>query len=526
MSRKNWTTIPVNGGHPFRVVTLQSDWEDEEEVLAIVNAERPGSVWKDYDLRPTPLSDDGWTQGGTVEVPPLPTHVDWQTATIGGISNTLRCYGVLRARENRAGEKIDRGPVTLFATHCADVRALTEALRCEPCTIVDRLDDEEFGTTLELRVETAADVDRTAAIVGRHQSVPLLEDSSIDANTGIGIERLDRIDCDLLHDRHAMVSSRGVYGTRRGFSNWKFHYLPPDWTTAPLTWDALIANIKDSTPLSELPELVRQHVAQSRFERELYEPVGSLWRHCSAPAAPAEVATGSDDASTQHVPNALTCRCRVLKPTPPSLRAELEKATHTNGTVVRVSVSPEDARRVAPHTVVEAGGRWFEAVDTSALYAARTKMPGRKRRVSAALTMEQNRQIISAFYARFVEDVRDAAVRKACELVLFRYLVTGGYVVRWMGKYKQNALYVGNGVKLRRFRQLSQYEPDRLPSAVLNRLLQPTGEFANRGSKGTRSKYIRKGSGGQRYVPTRTLPRSQDDEGVMMRAQSSTSSTS
>ena len=114
------------------------------------------------------------------------------------------------------------------------------------------------------------------------------------------------------------------------------------------------------------------------------------------------------------------------------------------------------------------------------------------RYVSAALSEAQSQQLLTAFYALCVARVRPVLAH-ACELILFRYMIEGGYTARWMGKYDQYALHVGNGEKLRRLadgkRELAQYRQHNLPAQVLNRLCGRDGRVHPRGSKGSRSKY-------------------------------------
>lgn len=128
----------------------------------------------------------------------------------------------------------------------------------------------------------------------------------------------------------------------------------------------------------------------------------------------------------------------------------------------------------------------------------------RVRDVSAGLTIAQSKQLINAFYACCVERVEDPTISEAASLVLYHYMFRQGYTARYMGKYLQNAKCIGNGDRVRVFRRLSQYDPHRLPTSVLNRLVQKDGKIRSRGSKGSRSKYVDKD---HRYIPKRRASR-------------------
>ena len=124
------------------------------------------------------------------------------------------------------------------------------------------------------------------------------------------------------------------------------------------------------------------------------------------------------------------------------------------------------------------------------------------RKVTASLSKAQSEQLVTAFYLVVVERVDDPVVRCAAALVMFRYLVECGYMARWIGTYNQKADFVGNGTRTRSFLRLAQYDPSRIPTKVLNRILTKEGDLKGRGSKGSRSKYVRKK---ERYVPKQRM---------------------
>ena len=112
----------------------------------------------------------------------------------------------------------------------------------------------------------------------------------------------------------------------------------------------------------------------------------------------------------------------------------------------------------------DVNGDWYAPVDPKDMLPT-------KRYVSAALTKAQAQQLIQAFFLFTIE----RAELQATRLIMFRYLCERGYTVRWMGKYVQAGNNVGNGNTFRNFRRLHQYNPERLPIHVLEKLM--TGRF-------------------------------------------------
>lgn len=135
-----------------------------------------------------------------------------------------------------------------------------------------------------------------------------------------------------------------------------------------------------------------------------------------------------------------------------------------------------------------------------------------KRWVSSGLSIPQAKQLITAFYLLHVERV-EGEVGHAARLILFRYMLLGGYTARWVGSYKQKGLHVGNSKELRRFHKMSSvhYERSSLPAKVLADLCRRDGKLRGRGSKGSRSKRALK-EGVVRYKPVMTLERTFFDE--------------
>lgn len=134
------------------------------------------------------------------------------------------------------------------------------------------------------------------------------------------------------------------------------------------------------------------------------------------------------------------------------------------------------------------------------------------RNVSAALSDAQSKQVITTGYLLAVERVHDPTVLRATRLIQFRYAFERGYFYRYLGKYQQRALYLGNGIDIRSFKRLAQYDPHRLPATVLNKLITKSGKLRGRGSKGSRSKYVAKAD---RYLPQKKLSRTGTSEQTM-----------
>ncbi len=127
---------------------------------------------------------------------------------------------------------------------------------------------------------------------------------------------------------------------------------------------------------------------------------------------------------------------------------------------------------------------------------------GEKKTVSGALEYEQTSQLLDATYSLYVEQNQDYEQRIASCLVLYRYLIERGYSGRWVGKYDQNAEFLGNGCLIRQFKNLSQYRPDVLPLPVLSKIYQKDGRLKGKGSKGSRSKYANEED---KYIPGRKM---------------------
>lgn len=136
----------------------------------------------------------------------------------------------------------------------------------------------------------------------------------------------------------------------------------------------------------------------------------------------------------------------------------------------------------------------------------------KRRMVSAGLSPAQSMQLIRAFYILTVERVEDEELVHAASLIMYRYMVEQGYTGRWMGKYQQEARFIGNGETTRAFHRLWQYDPHRLPTSVLNKLVERSGIVKSRGNKGSRSKYVSKE---ERYIPKTRIVRGARDQRKM-----------
>lgn len=132
--------------------------------------------------------------------------------------------------------------------------------------------------------------------------------------------------------------------------------------------------------------------------------------------------------------------------------------------------------------------------------------------VSGALEESQTIQLLNANYILNIEQSTDPIQRELSKLLQFRYLISRGYSARWMGKYDQNALHLGNGLTIRRFRNLEQYSINNLETHVLEKVYKKDGTLKGKGNKGSRSKYVEPS---KKYVPNRRMKLKRNLEEIM-----------
>jgi len=424
-----------------------------------------------------------------VVLPNIPYGL-WKNTAVGGVSKTSRLVGTLRVSTAHAGT------TTVFAINAPSAKAVHDAFAVVSSdTIILGIaeHDDEYGYVTEINVEKAQDVEFVAARIARAGATPVLELDELNMRRSIGIERLDRIGAKVLGENDP--TEDGTYGFRRGGENWHFSWIPDEWNSVPITWDHMVENVTNRSDYAHLPQPLRSRVACAMLSTES-GVIGTKWR--------------------QEVHGTYQCNGpfdRLLEI--PALQYELSrgKCSFDAETVSSWDISPP----IDKHCYVRTSdGRLFQATDTGVSFRAEqrsTIQHGRK--VSAALKTAQSQQLIQAFYLLYVERVQDRDVACACQLILFRFMFEQGYTARWLGKYEQFALHVGNGDKFRRFKRMKQYESHRLPSSVLNRLCKDDGTLHNRGSKGTRSKYAQSKCK-KRYVPKRRMTRTPEDERRLM----------
>lgn len=480
-------TLPsFNCGRPLRVLRRLSDG-----ALGVVDEAHVG-VWWGHAFVSTPLAPDEPTE----EVPLLRVpskYGSWARKSIGGVSDTVRRSGVLRARPRIAHA------VTLFALRAPDADVVRSAIaaRCGGCAeVVGTEHDATFGHVSEIRVSDSDYAAMVAACVARTGAEPIWEDPSVDALRTLGVERLDRID--------AAVSDEGYddpdsYGLKRGIENWRFQWMPPDWNRVPITWDHLVANVVHVQSIDVLPQPLRQHVARERLKTVV---VGTDWTEAGlVDVEEGEAAEGS---------NANCFNSRVVVRVT-ELQEALGQGRRTFEIGELVAWDMFGMRGAWRYVCRGTDGVWYRPVDT---YRALERHIPRRRFVSAALKPAQSRQLIEAFYALNVERIDDASAVGALNLVMYRYMIERGYTARWMGKYVQEALNVGNGDLFRKFRaELLQYgtRANQKP-VVYRKLAGRDGKFHTRGSKGSRSKHA---LAKKRWVPQRRLVRTVADEARM-----------
>jgi len=479
------TLPPFNKGMPLRVVRSKEGW------MGVVD-ERAEKIWVEEEWGSSVSLED---EEGLIEVvvPSIPSNYGkWVYKPIGGVSSTARRVGCVRSDPRKGGS-----PAIVFATNSPSPTSVHTSLSSVPhlCTVGDGEEDPEFGYTAEIVVHDSKDLETVCARVARYGATPILEDSSLNTRRKLGVERLDRIGSNVSEEEE---KEEGLHGPRRGVENWRFDWLPKDWKKAPITWDHMVSN-SEGVEVNKLSQPLRQHVAKKMLVEGTFPHVGMEWKEAECPPTQKEVKLkGERDPPyplrkiVSYPLLALLIGCGVRKFS--------EKDLFENG------VEDEIPSRCL---LKGEDGVWYRPVDPSSYIKSQIPV---KRYVSPALEQKQTEQLISAFFYLSVEKGEDKEERKACSLVLLQYMKERGYTARWLGKYDQEALYVGNGSSFRPFKRLSQYDPGRLPTEVLNRICKNDGSLKNKGSKGSRSKYKTKG----KYVPRRLLKRSREEEEGMM----------
>lgn len=493
------TLPPFNGGLPLEVVVADGPGEatgDTENRIVLLSRDAGyARGWRGFEL--TVTSFDLCAHRRLI-LPTIPSaYGRWVQTSIGGLSATVRRTGMLRCLDTN-------DPVVLFAVQAATPTAVSDVLAgsASVCTVGETQHDAEMAHVTEVVVFRSADVASVCAAIARAGAVPMFEMPSLDAKRALGIERLDRIGADVVTTESMIRDDDEVFGLRRGSENWQFSWLPRHWTHVPITWDHLVHNVI-SEPVETLPQPLRQHVAKARIDSGDHPPVGSVWEPCPLRDVPSpEVIRWNATLGPEYPLQGIYKRIVQLPD------EEREKVRHGRTDVCST---------VTTNCVTVIDGTWYRPVNTKAFLdrCIPKGCGGARRWVTPHLTPQQSKQLIEAFYLLTVEKVTDADTRQACRLILFRYMLERGYTARWMGKYNQNGKHVGNGDTFRRFRRLTQYAPDRLPTEVLNKLCGRDGRLRNKGSKGTRSKYKRDEEV-RRYVPTRRLTRTDRDERRMM----------
>lgn len=482
MSRypRTQTMAPFNNANVLRVVQL-----DDGRMGVIDDSKR--RIWIEFDIQSSAMQ----ASLQTVTLPDIPHgYGKWVATTIGGVSRTIRRVNCVRV-------KAGADPVTVFATqipeHFVDVlvKSLTDSGVHHAVGDVEQTD--EFGTVMEIVIFESENVHVICAILARHGSTAMFEENV--TRRDIAIERMDRIEASCVSAHTSLRPSDDTFGARRGTENWRFEWIPDHWTRVPLTWDHMVANMCD-VDINDIPQPLRQHVAYRRICDGDHDLMGTRWVLSETQPTVSELSPCGDSAALR--------RC-VLDV--PNLGEALDRGdTITQQELTDWNVPIIDSTRFLVRG--PSSSNWYRPRDT--IRPLSMHIPTR-RLVSAALTAAQSRQLITAFYLVSVECVRDEVVFRAARLILYRYMLERGYTARWLGKYVQEANFIGNGVAFRQFRRLSQYSPDRLPTHVLNRICLHSGQMANRGSKGSRSKYCTDG----RYVPKRRLTRTERDEDEM-----------
>lgn len=520
------TLPPFNNGLPLRVIRFPRHLVEEEEeskkseeekasfAFGVVD-ETTRKVFVEQELRsvrvtPAFLSaarqKERTSSVEVVTIPSVPDSVgEWKTKTIGGVSATVRRTGVTRCLRTSK-------PVCLFAVRVPDPTLLLQGgvdrmKNQGKVTVGDAMRDDEFGNVVEIVVHSYGDVSEAAAAIARAGGTVMFEDASLDAHRTLGVERLDRIGARATTTDEMVVPPDGTHGLRRGADNWAFSWIPKEWKEVPITWDHMVKNFESERDLEAIPQPLLQHVASRRLASGVDLPVDSWTRSLDGPTEEEREWERVWGDATPERP--LRKTIRFSKEDAELLRRGRPTSHPLTSNAFCVGISEEGEG--------EENERWYRPVDPR--FAIRRHVP-KCRYVSAALTPRQSKQLLDAFYFLCVEKqtTDDPDASHAAFLVMFHYARARGYVARWMGKYVQKALHVGNGVRFRKFRRMAQYAPHRLPVSVLNKLHSSDGKVRSRGSKGSRSKYGRSSRlfrNGERYVPENRVERTREDEESM-----------
>ena len=480
MSAAETKTLPsFNNGRPLKVVKFA---DGKYGVIDDSNLK----VWVEHDWKSV------WMPSikdlPSVRIPDIPSaYGKWDKKSIGGVSWTVRRVGLLR------GNAKHKGAFVVFAVHVPAEETVSAALQhLDECCVGQTEKDEDYGNVNEIVIYHHSMVSHVGAILARAGCTVLMEDAVMNAQRCLAIERLDRIPSKAMDDE---LDDDDAYGLRRGSDNWRFPWLPASWNRVPITWDHMVANVLETTnaeDIEDIPQPLRQHVAAEHIRRGNYQALGSRWTKTHPP---------SQTELNGTISNALS---RVVwHDAPESLKARPIDIHIVRDTIMLNMIFQAN------------DGQWYRPIDTRRFLE---KHIPPKRFVSAALSTEQSKQLVTCFYLLVVEDVKDVEIRHAVSLILYQYFKERGYTARWLGKYVQDARHVGNGKDFRSFIRLAQYAPERLPKEVLEKLCGKNGRLVNRGSKGSRSKYKPKE---ERYIPKRRLKRTRDNEEEMMEGKAS-----
>ena len=131
--------------------------------------------------------------------------------------------------------------------------------------------------------------------------------------------------------------------------------------------------------------------------------------------------------------------------------------------------------------------------------------------VTCRLSEAQNKQLLTATYWSYVAPF-NKDVTEYCHLIRFRYMLHG-YTSREIGGYRQTALHLGHGAKIREFKNKPQYRRENLSIDMLNHIYRTDGSISGTGFKGTRGKYGH--TDFPRYEPVKRMKRTMTHEKKM-----------
>ena len=133
-----------------------------------------------------------------------------------------------------------------------------------------------------------------------------------------------------------------------------------------------------------------------------------------------------------------------------------------------------------------------------------------QRHVTSSLTDAQAEELLLAMYV--IRYVGQPESRLEAAYGTMRDYIMHGYTARIFGPYRQEARHVGHGRTNRKFKTLSQYQPQNLSIRVLNGMYQLDGSLKGRGMRTQTAGRGGRGRGRGRIPVAKRAPRSMTND--------------